>query len=93
MWFTIKFDIGKKSDIPVEIEADTEAEAIAEFKAFLLNLDENGNEPRGWDGWIDDFKISVDGEDMHPIVFQPKWVSSFEIFEGRSQNYGWKYGR
>lgn len=93
MWFTITFDVGSKRGVPVEIETTSEAEAIAVFKEYLLNLDETGRVPADWDGWLDDLRISIDGEPLHPIVFQPRWVSNFEVYEGRSNQYGHKVGK
>lgn len=85
MWFTITFDAGTKKGIPVELEASDEAEVIAVFKEFLRSADA--------DGWINDFQVCFDGEPMHTLVFEPKWISTFEVFEGKNTTYGHRYGR
>ena len=87
--FTITFDVGGKKGIPLETEAPTEEDAIADFKAYLAGVGEDEN----WDGWYDDLTVSFDGEPPHRLVFQPKWVNNFEVFEGTKSHFGhriWK---
>jgi hypothetical protein len=90
--YTIIFDAGSIKGVDVVFEdCLSEAEAINSFIAWLRNLNEDGSEPVGWDGWKREFYANIDGAGTRRVVFETRWTSSFQVVKGTRETYGHKY--
>lgn len=96
--YTFIFDAGAVKNVPLEIEdCDSEEHAINSFISWLRNLNEDGSEPEGWDGWQRNFFTNIDGAGWRRVVFETRWTSSFIVVKGPAshsgQGFGHKFGK